>query len=144
MNGRGKGIILDNFKFRVVDADAVAAETWLTEDDQLLTGGDHLLDVMQIEPAKSERLTQRVWIRLLQGCFEDLFPAAEPAERGFDHLATQTDRLIGFFAREMRKFMPIFITSRIMSEKIFRRLDPEPAQGRDFRSGDPVQLAQGL
>ncbi len=105
-------VIFDHFKLGMIHAKALAAKLRLPENHQLLTGGDHFLDVMQIEPATDQRLTQRVRVRFLQCGFEDFFPAAESAQRGFDYFAGQTNRRVAFFAREPRKLMSIFVTPR--------------------------------
>jgi hypothetical protein len=69
---------------------------------------------MQIEPATDERLTQRIRLRFLQRRLKDFFPAAKPAHRCFDHLATQTDGNVGFFPRKLRELSPILVTARKM------------------------------
>ena len=52
----------DHLKFRMIEANALAPQTGLAEDDQLLSGRDHLLHVMQIEPATDQRLAQGVGV----------------------------------------------------------------------------------
>src|SRR5439155_4401611 len=107
-----------------------------------LTGCDHFLHVMQIEPAADERLAERVRIRLLQCRFENLFPAAKPAQRSLRDLAAQTNRSVAFLARKLRKLMPIFVASWIMREQIFHCLEAEPAQREQARARDPIEFSQ--
>ena len=80
-------IVLDHFEFRMIHAKPFAAQPRFAKNDQPLTGRDHFLHVMQIEPAADERLAERVRVRFLQCRFENLFPAAEAAQRRLDHLA---------------------------------------------------------
>src|SRR6187399_2384712 len=47
-------VIFDHLKFWMFHADALTAKTRLPENDESLTGRDHLLDVVQIEPAEHE------------------------------------------------------------------------------------------
>ena len=56
-------VALDHFELRMLHADALAAQPRLSEDDQTLAGRDHLLHVMEIEPAKHQRLAERIRIR---------------------------------------------------------------------------------
>ena len=58
-------VVLDHFEFGMIHANTVPTQSRLAENDKLLAGGDHFLDVMQIEPATDERLAQRVRIRFL-------------------------------------------------------------------------------
>ena len=57
-----------------------------TEDDKPLPGRDHFLDVMQIEPATGERLTERVRVAFFQHRFKN-FASAETHETGFNDIA---------------------------------------------------------
>ena len=57
-----------------------------TEDDKPLSGRDYFLDVMQIEPATDERLTERVRAAFFQHCFKNL-ATAKTHETGFDDIA---------------------------------------------------------
>ena len=107
----------------MVHANAFAAKTRFSEDDQALSGRDHFLHVMEVEPATDERLAQSVCVRFLQGRFEDLFPAAKSTQRSLRHLSAKTNRYVALFVGKGRKLMPIFVTPRIMRQQIFRRLE---------------------
>ncbi len=58
-------VVLDHFKFRMIHANPTSAQPGLAKDNKLLTGGDHFLHVMQVEPAADQGLAQRVRIRFL-------------------------------------------------------------------------------
>src|ERR1051326_4707874 len=128
----------------MIHANAFAANPRFAEDDQLLTGGDHFLDVMQIEPAAEERLAQRVGIRLLQGCLENFLPATEATNRGFNHFAAQAHRHIAFLAREAWKLVAIFVPPRVMGQQIFDCLDCETAKPEQLGPRDPIEFLQRL
>src|SRR5438270_6603064 len=108
-------VVLDHLELGMIHANPISAQARLAEYDELLAGGDHFLDVMQIKPATDERLAQRVRIRFLQSRLENLFPAPETPERCFDHFAGQTDWDVALIAREFRKLVSIFVSSREMS-----------------------------
>ncbi len=73
-------VVLNYFELGMIHANATPAKPRLAEHDELLTGGNHFLDVMQIEPATDEGLTERVRIQFLQCRFENLFPATKTPE----------------------------------------------------------------
>src|SRR5947209_6850133 len=125
----------------MIHAKAFAAELRLAENYQLLLRENHFLNVMQIKPAKRQRLTKRVRVRLLQYCLEYSAPA-EAAKRGLDHLARQTNRLLAFLAREFRKLMSIFVTARIVRQQIFNRGDAKPPQREKFWPRDPIDFLE--
>src|SRR5438132_11964941 len=85
-------VVLNHVKFRMIHANSVSPEPRLAEDDELLSSGDHFLDVVQIKPPADERLTERVRVRFLECRLKDLFPASETPERRFDNFSRQTDR----------------------------------------------------
>src|SRR5882724_622277 len=85
-------VVLDHFKFRMIHANSVSPEPRLAEDDELLSSGDHFLDVVQIKPSADERLTECVRVRFLQCRLKNLFPTAETPERRFD---TSPDKQTG-------------------------------------------------
>src|SRR5207248_11300785 len=93
----------DHFELWMVDADTLTAQARFSENHQLLSGRDHLLHIVQIEPAAHQRLAQGIGVWLLQGDFKYLFPAAESADLRIDHFAAQTNRRFALFAREPRK-----------------------------------------
>src|SRR4030095_4485400 len=82
-------IVLDHFKLWMIHANSFSAQTRPAENNDALTRGDHFLHVMQIEPAAHERLTQGIRLRFFECRFKDFFPAAKPAQRGFDQLHGQ-------------------------------------------------------
>ena len=137
-------VIFDHLKFGMVHANSFAPQFRLSENDQLLPGRDHLLHVMQIEPAQGERLTQSIRVRFLQRGLKDFFPAAESKHPRLGHFAAQTDRRIAFLAREFRKLMPIFVAPREMREQIFRRPDAKSTKCQDLRPGNPLQFVEAL
>src|SRR6267143_801706 len=98
----------------MVHTKSFTAQLRLTEHNQLLAGRDHLLHVMQIEPAQGEWLTQRIRVRFLKRCFEDFFPTTKAKHSRLDHLAAQTNRRVAFLAWKFRELMPVFIAPRIM------------------------------
>src|ERR1700675_3589636 len=51
-------IVLDHFELRMIHTNPASAQPRLAVDDELLAGGDHFLDVMQVEPAADQGLTQ--------------------------------------------------------------------------------------
>src|ERR1700730_1794115 len=137
-------VVLDHLELRVIHANALAAQARFSEYDQLLSGRDHFLHVMQVEPAQRERLAQCIRIRFFQRRFEDFFPTAETPQLRFDHLAAKANWGIAFLAREMRKLMSIFVTPRKMRQQIFHRLNPEPPQRQQLRARDPIKLQEWL
>src|SRR5260370_15595681 len=58
-------VVFDHFELGMIHANTRPAQSRLAKNDELLAGGDHFLDIMQIEPATDERLAQRVRIRFL-------------------------------------------------------------------------------
>src|SRR5437879_7575245 len=104
-------VVLNHFKFRMIHANSVSPEPRLAKDDELLSSGDHFLDVVQIKPSADERLTERVRVRFLQCRLKNLFPTAETPERRFDQFSGQTDRQVTLLARQLRKLRSIFGTS---------------------------------
>ena len=107
-------VILNHLELRMVHANSRSAQPRLTKDYHALTGGDHLLHVMQIEPSAHKRLAQSVWVRFLQRGFENFLPTAEAPQRRLDHLPAKTNRNITLFARKLRKFRPVFMAPREM------------------------------
>ncbi len=79
-------VVLDHFKFGMLHADALTAQTRLAEDDQPLPGRDHFLDVMQIKPAQDERLAERIRVAFLKSRLEDFFEATEASQRSLRRL----------------------------------------------------------
>ncbi len=71
-------IVLDHLEFGMLHAEPLSAEARLSENDQALSARNHLLDVVQVEPAQNERLAEGVRIRFFQSRLEDFLPAAEP------------------------------------------------------------------
>src|SRR3954462_14417042 len=136
-------VIFNDFEIGMIHAKALAAKLRFAENDQLLLGADHFLDVMQIEPAKDQRLAERIRVRLLERRFKNS-ATAKPTERCLDDMTGQTKRFVGFLAREFRKLMAIFVASRIMREQIFHRRDAESAQGEKFRTRYPVDFLERL
>ena len=134
-------IVFNHLEFGVLHADALPAQTWLAKDDQALTGQNHLLHIMQIEPAQGERLAQGVRGVLLQGRLENLFPTPEAEQAGFHHFAAEANRLIAFFPRKAGELAPILVTPRIVSQQIAHRLEPEATQLHHPRARNPVDLA---
>src|SRR5262249_54027264 len=109
-------IVLDNLEFRMIHANSLSAQSRLAKDNNALTGRDHFLHIMQIEPSTHQRLAQSVCVRLLQRGFKDFFPSAESAQRSFNHLATKAHGNIPFLARKARELTAIFVASRKMSK----------------------------
>ena len=137
-------VVLDDFELGVVHADSFASQTRFSKDNQLLSGGDHFLDVMQVEPAADQRLAQRVRARFLQSRLENFSPTAEAAQRSFNDFAAQTNRLVAFFTREFGKRAPIFVASWKMREQMFYLRDTEPAERENLRARNPLKLFQRL
>src|SRR5215510_3940692 len=137
-------IILDHLEFRVIHANSLSAQTRLSKDNNTLTGSDHLLYVMQIEPPAHQWLAQSICLRLLQGGFKNFLPSTKTAQRSFSHLAAKTDRNIAFLTRKTRELGAIFVAPRKMSEQVFHRLNPETPQRENFRTRDPVELFKRL
>src|SRR5947207_14986745 len=99
----------------MIHANSVSPEARLAEDDELLSSGDHFLDVVQIKPSADERLTERVRVRFLQCRLKNLFPTAETTEGRFDHFSSQTDRHVTIIARVFRNLMSSVLSSRALS-----------------------------
>jgi hypothetical protein len=74
-----------------------------SENDQPLSGQNHFLDVVKIEPAQNERLAEGMGIVFLQGGLEDPFPAPKVIEACLNHFAAETDGLVTFFMRKNRR-----------------------------------------
>ena len=122
-------------------ADALPTQFRFAENDEALPGQDHLLDVMQIEPATDERLAESVGAALFEGDFEDFFPATETFDLSFRYFAAKTNRLFAFLARKPGELGAIFVPPRIMPEQIIDRLDLEPAQRRQAGARNPLDFA---
>jgi hypothetical protein len=58
-------VVLNHFELGMIHANPLPAQSRLAENDELLAGSDHFLDVMQIEPATDQRLTERVCVQFL-------------------------------------------------------------------------------
>src|SRR4051794_2375047 len=114
----------------MLHAHPIFAEARLAENDEALSGRDHFLDVMQIEPAQDERLAERIRIRFFQRRLEDLFPTAEPDQARLDYFAADQNWGIAFLSRKRGEMGSVFIAPRIMSEQILDSFDLEPPQGR--------------
>ena len=80
-------VVLNHFELGMIHANPLPAQSRLAENDELLAGSDHFLDVMQIEPATDQRLTERVCVQFLQCRLENLFPTTETPKRRLDHFA---------------------------------------------------------
>src|SRR5205085_11609258 len=139
---RALGIVFDHFKFGMIHANALAAHPRLSENDELLAGRDHFLDVMQIEPATDERLAQRVRVRLLQCCLENFSPPAKSPQRCLNHVAGETDWRVALLARKTWKLMSLFVPSREMREQIFDGENPESPQRQNFGPRYPIEFFQ--
>ena len=134
-------VVFDDFEFRMFHAETLTAQTRFAENDQALAGHDHLLDVMQIEPAADERLTEGVRIASCSVTSKDFFPAAEAIESRLDHFAAETDWLFAFLPRKSGKLAPILVPPRIMGEQIANCFETETAQLGAARTGNPLNLA---
>jgi hypothetical protein len=77
---RNFGVIFDHFELRVFHAETAATESRFAEDHQTLAGENHLLYVVQIEPAQDEGLTECMGIAFLQSGFENFPASAESKE----------------------------------------------------------------
>src|SRR5437764_4098314 len=94
---------------------------------------------MHVEPAADQRLAEGIGVRLLQRRFENFFPAAKPAEGGFDDFAGQTNRLVALLPRKSWELVPIFVTTRKVGQQILRCCDAEPPKRQDFRARNPIE-----
>src|ERR1700736_3880360 len=128
----------------MIHTDAFAAKARFAEDDQLLPGRDHLLDVMEDEPTTDKGLAQRGRVLLFKSRLKNLFPASESAELRFHDFAAQANGLVAFLARELRKLMPVFVAPRKVSEQITHGLKAEALQREQPRTRNPVEISQGL
>jgi hypothetical protein len=93
-----------------------AAQTWLTENNQTLSGQNHLLHVMQIEPPQDERLAEGMRVSLLHRGFENLSSAAKTEKTCLCYLSTKANRMFGFLSWETGELPAIFMSPRIMRE----------------------------
>ena len=137
-------IILDDLELRMIHANSLAPQARPAKHNQALPGCDHLLHVMQIEPTAHQWFTQRVRLRFLQCCFEDLLPAAKTAQRRFNHFTAKTNWNVAFFAWKMRELGSILMTARKMRKQILHGTDTEPSQRQQTRSGDPRDVFERL
>ena len=137
-------IVFDHFKLRVLHAKTLPAKARFAENDQPLTGGNHLLDVVQIEPTADQRLTERVRIRFLERGLEDLFPPAKTSQLRLHHFAAKANRLIAFLARKVRKFRPVLVSLRKVREEIIDCFNTESAKRQNFRARNPLDLTERL
>src|SRR5207244_3512489 len=131
-------VILDDFEFWMIHANSLSAQPRLAENHHALTGGDHFLHVMKIEPPAHQRLAQGVWVRLLQRGFENFLPAAETPHRRLDHLPTKTNRNIALLAWKLGKLSSIFMAPWKMRKQTFHRLDAQPPQRQKLWARDPI------
>src|SRR5438128_2746977 len=120
-------IILDDFELRMVHANSLSSQARLSKHDDALTGGDHLLHVMQIEPSTHERLAQCICLRFLQRGLKNFFPSTKTAQRSFDHFAAKTNRNVAFLARKLRELRAILMAPGEMSYQVLNRLDTKAA-----------------
>src|SRR5260370_26295655 len=58
-------VVLNHFEFGMIHANPLPAQSRLPENDEVRAGSDHVLDVMQLQPATEQRLTERVCVQLL-------------------------------------------------------------------------------
>jgi hypothetical protein len=137
---RHLGIVFDHFELGMFHAKTIAPQARLTEDDQALPGENHLLHVMQIEPAQDQGLAERVGVALLQRSFEDLSSAPKTKKACLHHLSTQADGLFGFLSRETSKFPAIFMSARVVSEDVAHGLETESAKLRFPRLRNPFDF----
>ena len=93
-------VVFDHLKLRMLHAEPLPTLTRLPENDQPLSGQNHLLNVMKIEPAQNERLAEGVRIVFLQRRLEDLLPRPKRLNRV---LITSPQRQIGLIAFFLRK-----------------------------------------
>ena len=98
----------------MLHADALPAEARFAEDNQPLSGHDHFLDVMQVEPAADKRLAEGVRFAFLQRDFEDLLPTPKALELRLDHFAAEANRLLALLAREAGELAPVLVPPRIV------------------------------
>src|SRR5438128_1451764 len=111
-------IVLDHLELRMIHANSLSAQTRLAKDNDALTGRDHFLHVMQVEPPAHQRLTQSICLRFLHRGLKDFFPATKTTQRSFYHLTAKTDRKVAFFARETRELGTIFVAPGKMSKQV--------------------------
>ncbi len=137
-------VVFDHLELWMFHANALTAQSRLPEDDQSLTGRDHLLHIVKIEPAEHERLAERIRIRLLQSRLENLLPAAEASHRGLRYFAADANRRVAFLPWESGELPPVFVPSRKMRQEIFDCFNPEPTQWREPGARNPVALIQPL
>src|SRR5438067_3789521 len=137
-------VILDHLELRMLHAKPFSAQTRFSENNQALPGRNHLLHVMQVEPTQDQRLAEGVRIRFLQRGFENLLPATETNEPCSCDLSAKKNRRVAFFAGEIDKVRPVFVTTRIMGQEIFDGFDFEPAERRQLGPRNPLQFAEGL
>ena len=138
-------VVLDHFEFRMLHAKALPAQPRFAEDDQPLPGRDHLLHVMQIEPAENQRLAERVRVRLLQCRLENFLPTAETDAAESSRPRRRANRRLAFVAGKSGK---LACGPRSGAEN--GSADPRPSRSRaaatrvNFGPRDPLQLAQRL
>src|SRR6185369_10192131 len=102
-------VIFNRFKLWMLHADPLSPLSWFAKNDQTLTGKNHLLHVMRIEPAEHQRLTQGMRLIFLESCLEDLFPASKAKQTGFCYFAAKANRRISFFPWKASEFAPVFM-----------------------------------
>src|SRR4051794_29194487 len=107
----------------MINTDALSAQLGFSKNDEPLTGRDHFLHVMQIEPTADDRLAQSVCLRFFQCCLKYYFPTAESSQLRFCHFTAQTNRLLRLLMRKTLKLAAILMSSRKVREQIFHRLD---------------------
>jgi len=103
-----------------------------------LTGDDHFLHEVQVEPSTHQRFAQSVWVQFLQRGLENFLPPAETTQRRLDHLSAEADRNIALFPRKVREFRPIFVAPREMRKQLFHRVYAQPSQCEKFRAQNPT------
>src|SRR5207244_12062074 len=88
-------VVFDYLKFRMIDEQTRAFAFAATEHNQALPGSNHLLDIMQIEPAAGKRLAQRMRAIFVQHRFENFTPPETTPSRLYG-LAPHTAGSDGF------------------------------------------------
>jgi hypothetical protein len=139
----GDVFAFDDFEFGVVDVEFAGAFFWSPEDDEAMAGGDHLLDVIDVEPTADEAGAEGGGEVFLEGDLDHGAAAAKALDGDAEDGAAEADGLLGLCVGEVVEGAAVFVALGIMSEEVFYGGDAEALELADALGG-PGEVAKGL
>ncbi len=128
----------------MIDGELPRALPGLAEDDQLVPHGNHLLDVVNIEPPADEPRAERGGRILLERDLDHHFPAPQPFCRDPQNRAADTYGLLGLRPRKMVERPAILIPLWVMRQEILDGVDAETLEVPDPLRRQPGEVSEGL